>query len=243
MKRSDEMHSTQPCNRRMSTATRRRTRKIPALLLLLIFGVALALQAHAVQYSKLGIVLAAKQAGKWETVKAWIAQAGLVDEWQAASYFSDDYPQFNEITNQVVASGLATHEEVDAFLAAARDTAPDALLPAKYVRDMSNDAGRRQWHGDRLAQYIITNGTQLVRVDLYADGYAYTNAATRIPPPRDPEAAERARREAQRKAEEAIAAWERANLPPELAALREAQRQAAKTNEVTVVVGPAAEVR
>ena len=207
-----------------------------SIVIMLLIGVALAPRAHAVQYSKLGIVLAAKQAGKWEMVKSWIEQAGLVDEWQAASYFSDEYPQFAAITNQVVTSGLATRDEVDAFLAAARDTAPDALLPAKYVRDMSNDAGRRQWHGDRLAQYIITNGTQLVRVDLYADGFAYTNAAQRIPPPTDPEAAERARREAQRRAEEAIAAWERANLPPELAALRAAQREAAKTNEVTVVV-------
>ena len=214
-----------------------------SIAIMLLIGVALAPRAHAVQYSKLGIVLAAKQAGKWEMVKSWIEQAGLVDEWQAASYFSDDYPQFAAITNQVVVSGLATRDEVDEFLAAARDTAPDALLPVKYVRDMSNDAGRRQWHGDRLAQYIITNGTQLVRVDLYADGYAYTNAAQRIPPPIDPEAAERARREAQRRAEEAIAAWERANLPPELAALRAAQREAAKTNEVTVVVGPGAEVR
>ena len=213
------------------------------LTTVLMAALCTATTAHAVQYSKLGIVTAAKQAGKWEMVKAWIEQANLTDEWQAASYFSDDYPLFTQITNQVVASGLATHAEVQAFLAAARDTAPDALLPAKYVRDMSTDAGRRQWHGDRLAQYIITNGTKLVRVDLYADGYAYTNAATRIPPGRDPEAAERARREAQRRAEEAIAAWERANLPPELAALRAAQREAAKTNEVTVVVGPGAEVR
>lgn len=40
--------------------------------------------------------------------------------------------------------------------------------------------------------------------------------------------------EAAAKAEAVRAAWERANLPPEIAALRQAQRDAAKTNTVTV---------
>ena len=43
---------------------------------------------------------------------------------------------------------------------------------------------------------------------------------------------------ARAKAEEARAAWERANLPPDLAALRAAQRLASTTQDITVIVGP-----
>ena len=55
---------------------------------------------------------------------------------------------------------------------------------------------------------------------------------------KDPEAAAKAAAEAKRKAEEARRAWEQANLPPDLAALRALQRLAGETNEVTVIVGP-----
>ena len=113
------------------------------------------------------------------------------------------------------------------------------LMNRMYWRDMRDDSGRRRWHGDRIGQYVITNGSTLVRVDLYADGFAATNAAERVGSRiADPEAAAKARIEARRKAEELRAAWERANLPPDLAALREAQRQAAQTQTVTVVTGP-----
>ena len=47
-----------------------------------------------------------------------------------------------------------------------------------------------------------------------------------------------AARAAKRRAEEARAAWESANLPPALAALRALQRMAATTQELSVVVGP-----
>ena len=123
-----------------------------------------------------------------------------------------------------------THEDLQVAL---------GLMNRMYWRDMREDAGRRRWHGERVGQYILTNGTALVRVDLYADGFAATSAARRVGSKvRDPEAAAKALIEAQRKAEEARAAWERANLPPDLAALREAQRQAAQTQTVTVVVRP-----
>ena len=52
----------------------------------------------------------------------------------------------------------------------------------------------------------------------------------------DPKAVLKARLAAAAKAEETRAAWERANLPPEIAALRQAQRDAAKTNTVTVTI-------
>lgn len=140
----------------------------------LIFGVALAHQAHAVHYSKLGIVTAAKAAGKWETVKSWIAANGYTDEWQAAAYFSDEYPLFANITNKVVKSGIATREEIDAFLVAAKDTAPDAILSAAYSRDMESAAGRKRWHGGFTSRFE-TNVTErtIKRIDTYEDGYVY----------------------------------------------------------------------
>ena len=111
------------------------------------------------------------------------------------------------------------------------------LMNRKYWRDMQSDAGRRAWHGQRMGQFVLTNGTQLIRVDVYKDGYIATNTPTRARSRLlDPEAAAKAKAEAERQAAEARAAWERANLPPDLAALREAQRQAASTNEVTVSV-------
>ena len=57
--------------------------------------------ASAAQYSKLGIITAAKQAGRWPALKAWIAASGYEDEWSACSFLSDDYPAFAAITNSV----------------------------------------------------------------------------------------------------------------------------------------------
>ena len=76
-----------------------------------------------------------------------------------------------------------------------------------------------------------------MRVDLYADGFVVTNRAVRARQSiiADPEAAAKAAAEAKRRADEARAAWESANLPPDLAALRALQRLAATTQTVTVV--------
>lgn len=113
------------------------------------------------------------------------------------------------------------------------------LMNRMYWRDMASDSGRQRWHGKRMGQFVLTNGTQLIRVDVYKDGYIATNTPTRASSRvRDPEAAAKAKAEAERQAAEARAAWEAANLPPELAALREAQRQASQTQEVSVVVSP-----
>lgn len=106
---------------------------------------------------------------------------------------------------------------------------------------------REAFHGGRIGQYVlsITNDvpspsgrlrvTQF-RIDLYGDGSVHTNAAARYAAIIDPEASAKAVAEAKAKADAIQAAWERANLPPALAAIREAQRQAAQTQTVTVVV-------
>lgn len=118
------------------------------------------------------------------------------------------------------------------------------LMNRMYHRDMGTDAGRAKWHGDRIGQYILPTGETnsvgrevFVRVDLYADGFVVTNRAVRARQSiiADPEAAAKAAAEAKRRADEARAAWESANLPPYLAALRALQRLAATTQTVTVV--------
>jgi len=121
------------------------------------------------------------------------------------------------------------------------------LMNRMYWRDMSTDAGRRKWHGDRIGEYLLPTGVtnsqgraQMMMVHLYQDGFVATNAAVRyrrsILP--DPEAAAKAAVEAKRRADAARAAWESANLPPDLAALRTAQRLASTTQDVTVIVSP-----
>ena len=73
------------------------------------------------RYSKLKIVVAAKAAGKWDELKAGIAAADLADEWNACQYIEDGDPSFVAATNKVVAAGIATAEEIAAFLEQAID--------------------------------------------------------------------------------------------------------------------------
>ena len=73
------------------------------------------------RYSKLKIVVEAKAAGKWDALKAGIAAADLADEWNACQYIEDGDPSFVAATNAVVASGVATAEEIAAFLEQAID--------------------------------------------------------------------------------------------------------------------------
>jgi hypothetical protein len=147
----------------------------------IVLSAALCSAVFAAQYSKLGIITAAKSAGKWDVLKAWIASAGYTDEWQAAAFFSDQYPQFAQITNAVVASGVATAQEVEAILAAARDTAPDALLAAAYTHDMKTSAGRARWHGGNpVSEYRTNETTRIIeRTDIYPDGWEYIDPTSR----------------------------------------------------------------
>ncbi len=121
------------------------------------------------------------------------------------------------------------------------------LMNRMYWRDQETDAGRRKWHGERIGEYLLPTGVtnahgqaQMVMIQLYQDGFVATNRMVRHSRSliKDPEAAAKAAAEAKRRADEARAAWESANLPPDLAALRAAQRIAASTQTVTVVVGP-----
>lgn len=101
---------------------------------------------------------------------------------------------------------------------------------------------REAFHGGKIGQYVfsVTNNTpsplgkvrvSTFRIDLYRDGSVYTNGAERLVSLIDPESAAKEIAEAKARAEEIQAAWERANLPPELAAIREAQRKARNVGE------------
>ena len=131
-----------------------------------------AMLAEATQYSKLALITAAKQAGRWDALKAWIASAGLQDEFQNCVYLSDEYPQFAAITNAIVSSGAATSQEVAAILAASQDPAvADALLRRVYDKDMGSPNGRVKWHGAVTNTVFDTNA--LVKVQYHADGYVH----------------------------------------------------------------------
>lgn len=82
---------------------------------------AVAFRAARNRYSKLRIVVAAKAAGKWGELKTGIAAADLEDEWNACQYIEDGDPSFVAATNAVVTAGIATAEEIAAFLEQAID--------------------------------------------------------------------------------------------------------------------------
>ena len=104
------------------------------------------------------------------------------------------------------------------------------LMNRKYHRDIETEAGRRQWHGKRMGQYLVDDGGQRL-VQLYEDGFAWTNAATRVAL-KDPEAAAKAKAAAEARQAE----WERTHLPPDVAALLKRRRDTANgtANVVTV---------
>ena len=76
---------------------------------------------RVIQYSKLKLIVAAKAAGKWADVKAFIQKADIEDEWNACQCITSDYPIFISATNAVVASGIATSDQVEQFLKLAED--------------------------------------------------------------------------------------------------------------------------
>ena len=76
---------------------------------------------QVVRYSKLKLIVASKSAGKWDAFKAFIAQAGYEDEWQACQFLSSGYEQFEQAKTAIIAAGIATAEEIEAILAASVD--------------------------------------------------------------------------------------------------------------------------
>ena len=154
--------------------------------------------------------------------------SGLADQFNSLS------ERYAEMTNRLA--------DTQTRLAATTNIIAKIAAMIEHKKEL-----REAFHGGRIGQYVfsITNDapspsgrlrvTQF-RIDLYGDGSVHTNAAARYAAIIDPEASAKAVAEAKAKADAIQAAWERANLPPALAAIREAQRQAAQTQTVTVVV-------
>ena len=133
---------------------------------------AIYLGAYAVQYSKLQIITAAKEAGKWEQLKQMIQAAGFYDEWLVCQYLSDSHPLYAGITNGIVASGIADTTELAAILEKSVDpSVPDDVLRNRYERDSRTESGRTAWHGKMVKQIVDTNA--LTRVTVYEDGHEY----------------------------------------------------------------------
>ena len=76
---------------------------------------------RSIRYSKLKLIVAAKAAGKWGEVKSFIEANDMLDEWNACQYITSDYPAFIAATNAVVASGIATSDQIAVFLKLAED--------------------------------------------------------------------------------------------------------------------------
>ena len=74
-----------------------------------------------IKYSKLKLINAAKAAGKWADVKAAIQAMDLEDEWQACQFITSDYHAYVAATNAVITRGIATDDEVKAFMRQAED--------------------------------------------------------------------------------------------------------------------------
>lgn len=74
-----------------------------------------------IRYSKLKLIVASKEAGKWDAFKAFIASAGYEDEWNAAQFLSSGYAQFEQAKTAIIEAGIATAEEIESILAASVD--------------------------------------------------------------------------------------------------------------------------
>jgi len=131
---------------------------------------------HATQYSKLSIITSAKRLGCWASIKAFISNADLKDEWDACQYLSDDNQQFAAATNALVTAGLCSAEDIAGVLSNSVDTAVfDTYLRRVYDNDMNTSTGRIRWHGKVVRTVVNTNA--LTKVTFYEDGTAITDEA------------------------------------------------------------------
>lgn len=165
--------------------------------------------ADATQYSKRSVIVESKKAGKWEALKSWIAAAGMTDEFNNASYLSDEVPEFATATNLIVQAGIATSDEIKTILSVSVDTAiPEALVRRMYSSDMATSDGRKRWHGN--VKSVTYNTNSLVRVTSYEDGYQHSERFVAAAPTSIDQKISEAERKARRAAAKAAEA-ERSN--------------------------------
>lgn len=130
--------------------------------------------------------------------------------------------------NERIGELWAALDEVDG-----RQSRQDGTIDGILVLVEGEKGLRERWHGGKIGTYIVTNESdRLISVDLYVDGSAWTNStSTAVRVVRDPETYAKRLAERAAERERVQAAWEAANLPPDLAALRAAQREAARRED------------
>ena len=132
-------------------------------------------------------------------------------------------PTLSELAARFETMPARYTETTNALAALVQKQTADADKIARLISLVESRKDLREaYHGGRLGQYVVTNDLTILRYDAYADGTIFTNTPTRVSL-LDPEAAAKAKAEA----EERLAAWERANLPAEIAAILQRRRDAA----------------
>ena len=176
-----------------------------------------------------GIVLLAAYIFCWGLIERCYGEETVVSSQESGVSNTDPSVLTPDPSSPVVVATLFEDGSTNTWTAADLQAAL-GLMNRKYHREQETESGRVTWHGKRMGQYILDdgNGGQCL-VQLYEDGFAWTNAATRVGL-KDPEAAAKAKAAAEARQAE----WERTHLPPDVAALLQRRRDAA--NGVTNVV-------
>ena len=176
-----------------------------------------------------GIVLLAAYIFCWGLVERCYGDDVGVSSQESGVSNTDPSALTPDPSSPIVAETLFEDGTTNTWTAADLQAAL-GLMNRKYHREQETESGRVTWHGKRMGQYLLDdgNGGQCL-VQLYEDGFAWTNAATRVGL-KDPEAAAKAKAAAEARQAE----WERTHLPPDVAALLQRRRDAA--NGVTNVV-------
>lgn len=131
-----------------------------------------AVSVQATQYSKLSIITAAKELDRWESLKGWIAAAGIQDEFQNCSYLSDTYPQYPSITNMLVQSGVLSIYEIRYILDKSVDTSvPDEMIRRVVDSECLTASGRIKWHGPIVETMVDTNA--MTKTNIHQDGFSH----------------------------------------------------------------------
>jgi len=144
--------------------------------IVLAVAVMVSLVAGATQYSKLSIVLAAKEHGCWDGMKRWIEKEGIAEEWFVCQYVNDEYPMFSAVTNRIVSDGVVDYSSLTNILAISRDTSvPDKALRRVYENEVRTISGRTKWHGRKIRECVDTNS--MTSVTYFEDGTTFTDRA------------------------------------------------------------------
>ena len=178
------------------------------------------------------ICAAAGAAGVSSGAIALPTLSGLAETVEALQSRTEE--RLAETTNAVAEAKAQALAAQSGLLATNLRIDEQADLLDRMLILVEGDKGlRERWHGGKIGTYVVTNESgRLIKVDLYFDETCWTNGTTSPAPVaiKDPEKHARELAEAAERAEQIRQAWERANLPPDLAELRARQREIERQN-------------